>query len=435
MSALAALQQQTTKLYHGTSWENAQKILRDGFEPSERGSLGRGVYLAPNREKAVRYARNEKWHGSSRGAVLEVTVRLPPNKVKHVVRDDKSWAREGYEACRAQRTRVSHQPEYCVADPKKVRVASVKEVPTVAPRALPNYGAGERANDPSLDADDGEAAAGVAAPSDPEDNEVPAGVFHPGVTCDATGGPIYGTRWHLAGEDYDLCDAAYRQLVPEDRELFVRVDEPHTFVDWDSEEDESSDAQGHAGADTDDDEDQWDDGDRDAPDQFRIGYTSLVDEEDCDRGEPEPEFRIGYASLVDAGDDDESRGTVEIYHEDGTESQDGGSDRVEDQYDDAGSEGDGGAGDQYDDDAGSEGDGGPGDQYDDDAGSEGDGGAGDQYDDDAGSEGDGGAEDHDDAGSEGGGWDGGNESDYGGGYESDDCGGGGYGGGYDSCDY
>ena len=400
MSALAALQQQTTKLYHGTSWENAQKILRDGFEPSERGSLGRGVYLAPNREKAVRYARNEKWHGSSRGAVLEVTVRLPPNKVKHVDRDDKSWAREGYEACRAQRTRVSHQPEYCVADPKKVRVANVEEVPTVAPRALPNYGAGARANDPSSD---GEAAAGAAAPSDPEDDEVPTGVFHPGVTCDATGGPIYGTRWHLAGEDYDLCDAAYRQLVPEDRELFVRVDEPHTFVDWDSEEDESSDAQGHAGADTDDDEDQWDDGDRDAPDQFRIGYTSLVDEEDCDRGEPEPEFRIGYASLVDAGDDDESRGTVEIYHEDGTESQDGGSDRVEDQYDDAGSEGDGGAGDQYDDDAGSEGDGG--------------------------------AEDHDDAGSEGGGWDGGNESDYGGGYESDDCGGGGYGGGYDSCDY
>ena len=395
MSALAALQQQTTKLYHGTSWENAQKILRDGFEPSERGSLGRGVYLAPNREKAERYARNENWHGSSRGAVLEVTVRLPPNKVKHVDRDDKSWAREGYEACRAQRTRVSHQPEYCVADPKKVRVASVEEVPTVAPRALPNYGAGARANDPSSD---GEAAAGAAAPSDPEDAEVPTGVFHPGVTCDATGGPIYGTRWHLAGEDYDLCDAAYRQLVPEDRELFVRVDEPHTFVDWDSEEDESSDAQGHAGADTDDDEDHWDDGDRDAPDQFRIGYASLVDEEDGDRDEPE--FRIGYACL-DAGDDDESRGTVEIYHEDGTESQDGGSDRVEDQYDDASSEGDGGAEDH----------------------------------DDAGSEGDGGVEDHDDAGSEGGGWDGGNESDYGGGYESDDCGGGGYGGGYDSGDY
>ena len=403
MSALAALQQQTTKLYHGTSWENAQKILRDGFEPSERGSLGRGVYLAPNREKAERYARNENWHGSSRGAVLEVTVRLPPNKVKHVDRDDKSWAREGYEACRAQRTRVSHQPEYCVADPKKVRVASVDEVPMVAPRALPNYGAGARANDPSSDADDGEAAAGAAAPSDPEDDEVPTGVFHPGVTCDATGGPIYGTRWHLAGEDYDLCDAAYRQLVPEDRELFVRVDEPHTFVDWDSEEDESSDAQGHAGADTDDDEDHWDDGDRDAPDQFRIGYASLVDEEDGDRDEPEPELRIGYACLGDAGDDDESRGTVEIYHEDGTESQDGGSDRVEDQYDDASSEGDGGAVDQYDDDAGSEGDGG--------------------------------AEDHDDAGSEGGGWDGGNESDYGGGYESDDCGGGGYGGGYDSGDY
>ena len=401
MSALAALQQQTTKLYHGTSWENAQKILRDGFEPSERGSLGRGVYLAPNREKAVRYARNEKWHGSSRGAVLEVTVRLPPNKVKHVDRDDKSWAREGYEACRAQRTRVSHQPEYCVADPKKVRVANVEEVPTVAPRALPNYGAGARANDPSSD---GEAAAGAAAPSDPEDDEVPTGVFHPGVTCDATGGPIYGTRWHLAGEDYDLCDAAYRQLVPEDRELFVRVDEPHTFVDWDSEEDESSDALGHAGADTDDDEDHWDDGDRDAPDQLRIGYASLVDEEDGDREEPEPEFRIGYACLVDEGDDDESRGTVEIYHEDGTESQDGGSDRVEDQYDDASSEG-------------------------------GDGGAVDQYDNDAGSEGDGGAEDHDDAGSEGGGWDGGNESDYGGGYESDDCGGGGYGGGYDSGDY
>ena len=35
---------------------------------------------------------------------------------------------------------------------------------------------------------------------------------HPGITCDATNGPIFGARYHLAGADYDLCEAAWKAL-------------------------------------------------------------------------------------------------------------------------------------------------------------------------------------------------------------------------------
>ena len=45
------------KFFHGTSWEGAQQIQREGFRPSADGCLGPGVYVA-RREKAERFARD-----------------------------------------------------------------------------------------------------------------------------------------------------------------------------------------------------------------------------------------------------------------------------------------------------------------------------------------------------------------------------------------
>ena len=64
-------------LYHGTSsWENAQRIKRNGFIPSEDGCLGRGVYVA-REDKARRFAQNSSRHsGAGSGGLVEVIVTL-----------------------------------------------------------------------------------------------------------------------------------------------------------------------------------------------------------------------------------------------------------------------------------------------------------------------------------------------------------------------
>jgi len=51
--------------------------------------------------------------------------------------------------------------------------------------------------------------------------------LHPGVECDRTGMcPIVGTRYHLRGHDYDLCQAAYDQLAPSDKALYEAIPPP-----------------------------------------------------------------------------------------------------------------------------------------------------------------------------------------------------------------
>ena len=63
----------TLKLYHGTSWEAAQIIQRDGFLPSSVGCLGRGVY-AGHMPKALRFAQDGSRHGGSEGGLVECLV-------------------------------------------------------------------------------------------------------------------------------------------------------------------------------------------------------------------------------------------------------------------------------------------------------------------------------------------------------------------------
>ena len=55
---------------------------------------------------------------------------------------------------------------------------------------------------------------------------VPKG-FHPGVTCDKTGQfPIFGWRFNLMGEDYDLCEAEFNKLPDTEKAAYERIAPP-----------------------------------------------------------------------------------------------------------------------------------------------------------------------------------------------------------------
>ena len=51
--------------------------------------------------------------------------------------------------------------------------------------------------------------------------------YHPGVTCDRTGmNPITGNRYKLRGENYDVCEAEYLKMAPDERGLYARIPPP-----------------------------------------------------------------------------------------------------------------------------------------------------------------------------------------------------------------
>ena len=58
------------KFFHGTSWDNALNIQRNGFKISTTGCLGPGVYVA-RRPKAERFAKDYRRHeGNVGGSVV-----------------------------------------------------------------------------------------------------------------------------------------------------------------------------------------------------------------------------------------------------------------------------------------------------------------------------------------------------------------------------
>ena len=112
-------------LYHGTSAETAELIKREGFKPSTSGCLGPGVYVA-RADKASRFAADSARHGGVSGAVLK--LRITFWNAKYVRSDDVSWQSQGFDACRADTTTRSGQPEWCLKDPRQVEVIDVRQI-------------------------------------------------------------------------------------------------------------------------------------------------------------------------------------------------------------------------------------------------------------------------------------------------------------------
>lgn len=120
-------------MYHGTTVASARLIIANGFRQSERGMLGKGVYVSRDPTKAQRYPLN---HPDTDRVVLELRVRV--GRVKRIDRDNHqlqtSWSQQGYDTAWVppncgMRAVPSGLEEDCVFDPKNIRVVAVAKAP------------------------------------------------------------------------------------------------------------------------------------------------------------------------------------------------------------------------------------------------------------------------------------------------------------------
>ena len=126
---------QTLIFFHGTSWEAAQRVKAEGFQPSVEGCFGPGVYVG-RADKATRFAMDTRRHGSDVGGLIECacTIRSPKFVETNSRWNDDAWRAEGHDACRGDCTTFSGgggspNMEWCIADPQQVRVTRVFRVP------------------------------------------------------------------------------------------------------------------------------------------------------------------------------------------------------------------------------------------------------------------------------------------------------------------
>ncbi|KAK2827292.1 hypothetical protein Q7C36_018218 [Tachysurus vachellii] len=115
------------RMYHGTSRQAAEKIMKTGFKQSADGMLGRGVYLSRDLNKASRYPLELPEH-------QRVVIRVRVN-VGRVIKIDyqghplqKTWHNHGYDTawCPPRCGMVrSGLEEDCVWDPRRIEIINV----------------------------------------------------------------------------------------------------------------------------------------------------------------------------------------------------------------------------------------------------------------------------------------------------------------------
>ncbi|XP_061105438.1 uncharacterized protein LOC133133353 [Conger conger] len=122
-------------MYHGTSKEAAESIMRNGFNPSIDGMLGRGVYLSRDIQKASRYPLNL---ANADRRVLELKVNV--GRVKKINRQghplQKTWHYAGYNTAWVPPNCgmvPSGEEEDCVWNPHRIKVIRI------VPPCLENY--------------------------------------------------------------------------------------------------------------------------------------------------------------------------------------------------------------------------------------------------------------------------------------------------------
>uniref|UniRef100_A0A3B4AY81 PARP catalytic domain-containing protein n=1 Tax=Periophthalmus magnuspinnatus TaxID=409849 RepID=A0A3B4AY81_9GOBI len=123
----------TYHMYHGTSFESAQSILRSGFKQSADGMLGPGVYLSRDLQKASRYPLDLP---EDERVVLRVLVNVgkviaincqyhPKQKTWHQYGYDTAWVPPN---CGMVKSGLE---ENCVWDPRRITVqAMIRPQPT-----------------------------------------------------------------------------------------------------------------------------------------------------------------------------------------------------------------------------------------------------------------------------------------------------------------
>uniref|UniRef100_A0A3Q0T5U7 PARP catalytic domain-containing protein n=1 Tax=Amphilophus citrinellus TaxID=61819 RepID=A0A3Q0T5U7_AMPCI len=114
----------TYVMYHGTTRVNANSILASGFRQSEKGMLGRGVYLSRDLQKASGYPIGHPEHDR---VVIKVKVNV--GKVKIIDHQNhslqKTWHDHGYDTAWVPPKCgmvSSGREENCVWDPKRITI-------------------------------------------------------------------------------------------------------------------------------------------------------------------------------------------------------------------------------------------------------------------------------------------------------------------------
>ena len=113
----------------GTSWDNASKIMTDGFKSSSDGYMGAGVY-GGYEDKARSFAENTRWHGGDEGALIKCRVTVDEHKVKTVHGETDATQTNGQkaEAVWYPGGGSVKRPEVCITDPSKIEILSVESV-------------------------------------------------------------------------------------------------------------------------------------------------------------------------------------------------------------------------------------------------------------------------------------------------------------------
>lgn len=120
-------------MYHGTNVSSARLIIANGFKQSQKGMLGKGVYVSRDQTKAERYPLD---HLDSDRVVLELRVRV--GRVKRIDKDNHplqySWNKHGYDTAWVppncgMKAVPSGLEEDCVFDPKNIKVAAIAKAP------------------------------------------------------------------------------------------------------------------------------------------------------------------------------------------------------------------------------------------------------------------------------------------------------------------
>ncbi|XP_075695871.1 uncharacterized protein LOC142661978 [Rhinoderma darwinii] len=129
-------------MYHGTTFSAATDIIKTGFRQSEKGMLGRGVYVSRDKNKALRYPLLDK----TNQVVLKLRVNV--GKVKKINYQDhdmqKTWHENGFDTAwvPAYSGMVnSGLEEDCIWDPRRIKVVGIAHAsPQHLLQAVPNNG-------------------------------------------------------------------------------------------------------------------------------------------------------------------------------------------------------------------------------------------------------------------------------------------------------
>merc|ERR1711907_726301 len=145
----------TFEFYHGTSMDNPNAIVKDGFKSSDGGYLGKGVYGAYE-DKARSFAELSGRHGGNEGALIKCRVTVDENKVKTRTHATNSTQLNGQkaEAVWYPGGGSVKRPEVCITDTSKIEILGIEKVHATQSSKRVTQSRGKQSTNCDSDSDD-----------------------------------------------------------------------------------------------------------------------------------------------------------------------------------------------------------------------------------------------------------------------------------------